>query len=71
MAGLLDRALALSGYHEKRARFDGRSFRAHAQKGIGFARPSCTARASPDRAEDHLASIVERRSDAPAAVSAC
>jgi CO/xanthine dehydrogenase Mo-binding subunit len=37
MAGLLDRALAASGYHEKRARFDAANVQARVKKGIGLA----------------------------------
>src|SRR6185436_17431405 len=37
MTGLLDRALALSDYHARRARFDAANLRGTLKKGIGFA----------------------------------
>ncbi len=57
MPGLLDRALTLSGYHEKRARFDA-DRAGPIRKGIGFATFMHGA-GFTGSGEDHLASVVE------------
>jgi CO/xanthine dehydrogenase Mo-binding subunit len=57
MPGLLDRALGLSGYHEKRARFE-RDRTGPIRKGIGFATFMHGA-GFTGSGEDHLASVVE------------
>ena len=69
---LLDRALALADYHEKRA-----ASRAHEPRGqrtssaASASRPSCTARASPARARHVALGSWCGRSDAPTAACAC
>ncbi len=57
MAGLLDRALALSDYHAKRARFAGSNAASSLKKGIGFAAFMHGA-GFTGSGEDHLASVV-------------
>ena len=57
MAALLDRALALSDYHARRARFDASNATAPVKKGIGFAAFMHGA-GFTGSGEDHLASIV-------------
>jgi CO/xanthine dehydrogenase Mo-binding subunit len=57
MPALLDRALSLSGYHEKRARFEADRTGA-IRKGIGFATFMHGA-GFTGSGEDHLASVVE------------
>ena len=57
MPGLLDRALALSDYHAKRARFDAVNAAASLKKGIGFAAFMHGA-GFTGSGEDHLASVV-------------
>jgi CO/xanthine dehydrogenase Mo-binding subunit len=57
MPALLDRALALSSYHEKRARFDASNASAHQKHGIGFAAFMHGA-GFTGSGEDHLASVV-------------
>lgn len=58
MRGLLDRALALSDYHEKRARFDAENAASVLKKGIGFAAFMHGA-GFTGSGEDHLASVVD------------
>jgi CO/xanthine dehydrogenase Mo-binding subunit len=57
MAGLLDRALALSDYHARRARFEAANPRSPLKKGIGFAAFMHGA-GFTGSGEDRLASIV-------------
>jgi CO/xanthine dehydrogenase Mo-binding subunit len=57
MAALLDRALELSGYREKRARFDNSNAASIVRKGIGLAAFMHGA-GFTGSGEDHLASIV-------------
>jgi CO/xanthine dehydrogenase Mo-binding subunit len=57
MPALLDRALALSDYHAKRARFDASNAGSSLKKGIGFAAFMHGA-GFTGSGEDHLASIV-------------
>jgi CO/xanthine dehydrogenase Mo-binding subunit len=57
MPGLLDRALAHSDYHGKRARFDAANTGATVRKGIGFATFMHGA-GFTGSGEDHLASVV-------------
>jgi CO/xanthine dehydrogenase Mo-binding subunit len=57
MPGLLDRALTLAGYHEKRARFEAQRSGA-VRRGIGFAAFMHGA-GFTGSGEDHLASVVE------------
>ena len=57
MPALLDRALALSSYHDKRARFDALNGSAHQKRGIGFAAFMHGA-GFTGSGEDHLASVV-------------
>jgi CO/xanthine dehydrogenase Mo-binding subunit len=57
MPGLLDRALALSDYHARRARFESANPRSPLKKGIGFAAFMHGA-GFTGSGEDHLASIV-------------
>jgi CO/xanthine dehydrogenase Mo-binding subunit len=57
MPALLDRALALSGYHEKRTRFQAENAGAAVRKGIGFAAFMHGA-GFTGSGEDHLASRV-------------
>jgi CO/xanthine dehydrogenase Mo-binding subunit len=58
MSGLLDRALTLSNYHEKRARFTIENARNPIKKGIGFAAFMHGA-GFTGSGEVHLASVVE------------
>jgi CO/xanthine dehydrogenase Mo-binding subunit len=57
MPALLDRGLALSSYHDKRARFDASNASAHQKHGIGFAAFMHGA-GFTGSGEDHLASVV-------------
>ncbi|HXG54235.1 MAG TPA: xanthine dehydrogenase family protein molybdopterin-binding subunit [Vicinamibacterales bacterium] len=57
MGAILDRALALSGYHEKRTRFAANDATGAVRKGIGFATFMHGA-GFTGSGEDHLASIV-------------
>jgi CO/xanthine dehydrogenase Mo-binding subunit len=57
MPALLDRALTLSDYHAKRARFDAANASAKMKKGIGFAAFMHGA-GFTGSGEDHLASVV-------------
>lgn len=57
MPALLDRALALSSYHDKRARFDALNVSAQQKRGIGFAAFMHGA-GFTGSGEDHLASVV-------------
>ena len=57
MEGLLDRAFALSGYHEKRAAFARTNPRQRIKKGMGFAAFMHGA-GFTGSGEDHLASVV-------------
>jgi CO/xanthine dehydrogenase Mo-binding subunit len=57
MPALLDRALALSSYHGKRARFEASNASAHQKRGIGFAAFMHGA-GFTGSGEDHLASVV-------------
>jgi len=57
MPALLDRALALSSYHDKRARFEALNASAHQKRGIGFAAFMHGA-GFTGSGEDHLASVV-------------
>jgi CO/xanthine dehydrogenase Mo-binding subunit len=57
MPALLDRALALASYHDKRARFDASNGSAHQKHGIGFAAFMHGA-GFTGSGEDHLASVV-------------
>lgn len=63
MEGLLDRALTLSGYHEKRARFAESNRSAHVRRGIGLATFMHGA-GFTGSGEDHLASVVTVDADA-------
>jgi CO/xanthine dehydrogenase Mo-binding subunit len=57
MGAVLDRALTLAGYHEKRARFERENSHGRTRKGIGFATFMHGA-GFTGSGEDHLASIV-------------
>ena len=70
MPALLDRALELSGYHEKRARVPQADRSGRLRKGIGFASFMHGA-GFTGSGEDHLASIVEVEARADGTACAC